>query len=215
MALIKSPLSADVPHNLKIEHSIWERGIELVAGIDEAGRGPLAGPVVAAAVIFHPFDYIPGIKDSKELSPPRRAAFYAMIQQKALAIGVGIVGNHIIDEVNIRQATLSAMEKALCSLQRKPQYVIIDGKDQLESGGMAVAQEAIIDGDRLSFTISAASIVAKVTRDRLMDRFHCLYPQFGFSHNKGYATPFHRDMIRRFGACRIHRQTFLSRIFEE
>ncbi len=208
-------LCGESPTNLKIENSIWERDIRFIAGIDEAGRGPLAGPVVAAGVIFKPHDYIPGIKDSKELNPLQRANFYELIREKAVSIGIGIIGNRIIDEINIRQATLTAMKKALQSLSVKPQYVLIDGRDGLDPDKAGTGQKAIIDGDQLSFTISAASIIAKVTRDRLMQRYHHKYPQFGFSHNKGYATRFHREMIKKFGSCSIHRQTFLSKVLAE
>lgn len=213
MAVIKSiSVSANIPHNLKIENSIWGKGIGLIAGVDEAGRGPLAGPVVAAAVIFKPHDYIPSVTDSKELNPFQRENFFETIREKAIAIGVGIIGNRIIDEINIRQATLSAMKKALQSLSIIPEYVLIDGRDILDD---LSEQRAIINGDQLSFTISAASIVAKVTRDRLMKRYHNKYPQFGFSHNKGYATRFHREMIKKCGPCQIHRQTFLSNVLAE
>lgn len=202
----------NLPVNLKMEHPIWERDVKHIAGIDESGRGPLAGPVVAAAVIFKPYEHIPGVKDSKELTPLQRQNFFEIITEKAIAIGVGIIGNRIVDEVNIRQATLQAMKRAIQTLSITPDYVLIDGRDELEG---FYNQQAIIDGDRLSFTVSAASIVAKVTRDRIMGRYHRKYPQFGFSHNKGYATSFHREMIRKFGACQIHRQSFLSKVFDE
>jgi ribonuclease HII len=195
----------NLPVNLKIERPIWERNIEYVAGVDESGRGPLAGPVVAAAVIFKPYDHISGVKDSKELTPLQRQNLFEII-------GVGIIGNLIIDDINIREATLRAMKRAVQSLSLTPGYILIDGKDKLDGFDN---QMAIIDGDQLSFTVSAASIVAKVTRDRIMGRYHHKYPQFGFSHNKGYATKFHREMIRKFGACRIHRQSFLSKVLGE
>jgi len=202
----------NLPVNLKIEHLIWEKNIEHIVGIDEAGRGPLAGPVVAAAVIFKPYEHIAGIKDSKELTPIQRQNFFEIIAEKAIAIGVGIIGNGIIDDINIRQATLLAMKRAIQTLSVAPEYVLIDGRDKLDS---FENQDALIDGDQLSFTISAASIVAKVTRDRIMGRYHYKYPQFGFSHNKGYATRFHREMIKKFGTCQIHRQSFLSKVLEE
>jgi ribonuclease HII len=201
-----------IPFNLRIEKSIWKRNTKYIAGVDEAGRGPLAGPVVAAAVIFKPNDYIPDIKDSKELSPKQRDSFSNIIMERAMAVGVGIINSQIIDEINIRQATLQAMQKAINSLSIKPEYLLIDGRDVLEN---LYEQQAIIDGDNLCFTISAASIIAKVIRDRLMMRFHNKYPQFGFSHNKGYATQFHRNMIKKFGPCSIHRKTFLTKIFAE
>ena len=201
-----------IPFNLKIEQSIWEQNFKYIAGVDEVGRGPLAGPVVASAVIFHPYDYIPEIKDSKELSSKQREYFVNIIQEKAIAIGVGVISHQIIDEINIRQASLLAMQKAIQSLSLKPEYVLIDGRDELSYLGK---QEAIIDGDNLSFTISAASIIAKVTRDRIMVKYHKKYPNYGFSHNKGYATQFHRNMIVKNGPCNIHRQTFLSNVLSE
>ena len=201
-----------IPFNLRIEQSIWERNTKFIAGVDEAGRGPLAGPVVAAAVIFKPNEYVPDIKDSKELSSKQRDSFSNIIMERAIAVGVGIISNRIIDEINIRQATLRAMQKAINGLSIKPEYLLIDGRDVLDN---FYEQKAIIDGDNLCFTISAASIIAKVIRDRLMMRFHNKYPQFGFSHNKGYATPFHRNMIKKFGPCSIHRQTFLTNVFAE
>jgi len=214
MASLESTSTYDqvLPSNLEKENSIWEKRSEIIAGIDEAGRGPLAGPVVAAAVVFKPYDHIAGIRDSKELNALQREYFYQIIQERAMAIGVGIIGNHTIDKINIRQATLTAMKKALNALSVKPSYVLIDGRDQIDD---LTAQEAVIDGDQLCFTISAASIIAKVTRDRLMARFHNKYPLFGFSHNKGYATPFHREMIKKHGVCSIHRQSFLSKILSE
>lgn len=195
--------------NLKIEHTIWRRDIGLLAGVDESGRGPLAGPVVAAAVIFEPYEQIEGVTDSKVLTPLQRENFFEVIHEKAIAIGIGIIGNQIIDQINIRQATLLAMKKAIASLSVKPEYILIDGRDELDN---LSEQRAVIDGDNLCFTISAASIIAKVTRDRLMKRYHNRYPQFGFSHNKGYATKFHREMIKRYGPCNAHRETFLSKI---
>ena len=201
-----------IPANLIIEHPIWERNINYIAGVDESGRGPLAGPVVAASVIFKPYEYLAGIKDSKELSPTQRQNLFELIRDKALSIGIGIIGNCIIDEINIRQATLHAMKRAVQSLSVKPEYVLIDGRDELE---ISDSQKAIIDGGQLSFTISAASIVAKVTRDRIMYRYHHKYPQFGFLHNKGYATKYHREMIKKFGSCQIHRRSFLNKVLAE
>lgn len=201
-----------IPFNLKIEQSIWEQNINYIAGVDEAGRGPLAGPVVAAAVIFKPYDYIPEIKDSKELNSKQRDIFFSIIWKNAIAVGVGIISHQIIDEINIRRATLLAMQKAVNALSIKPEYVLIDGRDQLNYSGR---QEAVIDGDNLSFTVSAASIIAKVTRDRVMAKYHKKYPHYGFSHNKGYATKFHRNMIKKYGPCNIHRQTFLSKVLSE
>ena len=201
-----------LPVNLRFEHKIWKGNIDRIAGVDESGRGPLAGPIVAAAVIFRPYEHIEGVRDSKELSPALRQELFELIRENAVAIGVGIIGNRIIDDINIRQATLEAMRRAIQGLSVRPQYVLIDGRDILDD---FPEQQAIIDGDQLSFTISAASIVAKVTRDRIMEKYHKKYPQFGFSHNMGYATKFHREMIKRFGFCQIHRRSFLSKVLAE
>lgn len=198
--------------NLKIEHSLWKANISKIAGVDEAGRGPLAGPVVAAAVVFPQYEYIPAVRDSKKLSPRRRQELFELIVCKATAFGIGIIDNGVVDKINIRQATLLAMKEAVSKLRCGADYLLIDGRDTLE---IALPQKAIVRGDDKSFTISAASIIAKVTRDRIMVDYHKTYPHYGFDHHKGYATLFHREMIKKFGPCPIHRRTFLSRIWME
>jgi ribonuclease HII len=201
-----------IPGNLEIENIIWNNGIRDVAGVDEAGCGPLAGPVVAAVVVFPKEYYEPRIKDSKKLSASRREELYEQIIQHAQAYAVGIVPHDEIDRMNIRQATFKAMRKALGSLPFKPEYILFDGYELPEK---LFPQEAIVNGDSHSFTIAAASIVAKVTRDRLMLKYHQKYPIYGFNRNKGYGTVFHREMLIKHGPCPLHRRSFLSRILPE
>jgi ribonuclease HII len=202
----------EIPPNLEIEHLIWQENIRLIAGLDEAGRGPLAGPVAAGAVIFAPYDYIEGVKDSKKLNANQRQEFFQLIIEKVITYGVGIVDNAEIDLINIRQATFKAMRKAIGSLSKNPEYLLIDGEELPDK---VYRQEAVIEGDDRSFTIAAASILAKVTRDRLMLEFHQQYPQYGFDRHKGYGTEFHREMIRKHGPCPIHRRSFLGKLLGE
>ena len=200
------------PDRLTIERSLWEKGIVRIAGIDEAGRGPLAGPVVAAAVIFGRNFMLDGVKDSKKLSAVQREKHYGDIMNKAITWGVGMATHEEIDAINILQATLLAMRRALSALAFPPDYLLVDGRDlpQLSPSGRAV-----IKGDDRSFTIAAASIIAKVTRDRLMVALHERYPDYGFDRHKGYGTAAHRDMILKFGSCPVHRLTFLRKILPE
>jgi ribonuclease HII len=202
----------EIPANLEIEHLIWQEKILYIAGLDEAGRGPLAGPVAAGAVIFTPYDYIEEVKDSKKLSAKQREEIYQLITRRALTFGVGIVDNLEIDRINIRRATFKAMRMAIGSLSKNPQYLLIDGEELPDK---LYRQEAVVEGDNQSFTIAAASILAKVTRDRLMMEYHQQYPQYGFDRHKGYGTKFHREMIRKHGPCPIHRRSFLKKMFEE
>lgn len=180
-------------------------GFALIAGVDEAGRGPLAGPVVSAAVILPHQDAVPGIRDSKTLSAGKRARLYDEIHQKALAVGVGVVHAADIDRMNILQAALHSMMIAVKKLSPQPQYLLIDGKFEIKT---SVPQQAVVKGDARSLSIGAASIVAKVTRDRMMENYDHDYPQFGFARHKGYPTRMHREAIRRFGPCPLHRCTF-------
>lgn len=199
----------EIPVNLEIERLIWQENIQFIAGIDEAGRGPLAGPVAAGAVIFAPYDYIEGVKDSKKLSAKQREELFELIIEKALTYGVGIVDNLEIDRINIRQATFKAMRKAIGSLTKNPEYLLFDGEELPDK---MYRQEAVVEGDNRCFTIAAASILAKVTRDRLMLEYHQQYPQYGFDRHKGYGTEFHREMIKKHGPCPIHRRSFLGKI---
>lgn len=204
-----SELKKKIPPLLEIEHLIWSRGVQYLAGVDEAGRGPLAGPVVAAAIIFPPYFFIPGVKDSKRISAKKREELYPLLVEASVSYGIGIVSHKEIDRINIRQATFKAMRKALGSLKIKPEYIIFDGYELPEK---LFPQEAIVGGDRHSFTIAAASIIAKVTRDRIMLEYHHHYPNYGFDRHKGYGTAFHREMIQKYGPSPIHRRSFLSKI---
>ncbi|MEE4312551.1 MAG: ribonuclease HII [candidate division KSB1 bacterium] len=195
------------------EKRLWSQGITLFAGIDEAGRGPIAGPVVAAAVIFPKETYIPGVKDSKILSPAARAKLYPIIKQHALAHSIGVVDECEIDELNILQATYRAMKKAVKSLRVSPQHILVDGNRAIP--GLHIDQTTIVGGDNRSFTIAAASILAKVTRDAMMVKFHEQYPVYGFEKHKGYPTRQHIEAIRIHGFCPIHRRSFHVRALEE
>ncbi len=189
----------------RFEEKYWKDGIYFIAGIDEAGRGPLAGPVVAAAVVFPEDIEIKGIDDSKKLSPEAREYLYREIVEKALSVAVGIVDNNVIDRINILQATHSAMIRALRKLTVMPEVVLTDG---YPIPNLPVKQEGIIKGDSKSMTIAAASIIAKVYRDRIMEFYDIEYPEYEFSRNKGYATKDHIDIVYRVGTCEIHRRTF-------
>ncbi len=183
---------------------LWKK-YSLIAGVDESGRGPLAGPVVAAAVIL-PRDYVhPEIDDSKKLSPNKRATLYKIIAEKAIAYSFGIVDAGTIDIINILEATKQAMRSAIAQLDPMPQYVLIDG---LGIGELPVRYEALIKGDSLSTSIAAASILAKVHRDMIMCEYHESYPQYYFNRHKGYPTKLHRDCIQKYGSCPIHRKSF-------
>jgi ribonuclease HII len=191
--------------DFSIERSYWRRGLEHVAGIDEAGRGPLAGPVVAAAVLFPHEVWIQGVNDSKRISPRRREELYETITACALSVGVGIVSHAVIDEINIYQATMRAMGEAVAKLAPFPTHLLIDGP---RYHNKPVPHTAIVGGDARCFTIAAASIVAKVTRDRLMQEYHREFPQYGFDRHKGYGTPEHLRALRKYGPCEIHRRSF-------
>jgi ribonuclease HII len=183
-------------------------GYRAVAGIDEAGRGPLAGPVVAAAVILPPGYRHPDINDSKKLTPAKRDRLYETIRADALAVGLGVVEAPVIDLVNILRATLLAMRDAVVDLSVQPDYLLIDGKNRID---LALPQDAIIGGDGKSVSIAAASIIAKVSRDRIMEIYHRQFPQYNFLKNKGYGTDEHREAIHRCGRCKIHRLSFTVR----
>lgn len=189
------------------ERQVWVMGYKLVAGLDEAGRGPLAGPVVAAAVVLPGEVYLPGLDDSKRLSPKRRQELYDQIRQTAVAIGVGMVHPDGIDEANVMMATYKAMVKAVNNLPVPPDYLLIDA---LHLPGVAQPQSPIVGGEGLSCSIAAASIVAKVTRDEHMIEMDKLYPHYGFANHKGYGTAEHREALEKHGPCPIHRRTFDS-----
>lgn len=195
-----------------------EDGHAWIAGIDEAGRGPLAGPVVSAAVMLPRPCRLQGIADSKKLTPKKRNQLYTQLYDEAISIGIGIVDAVEIDRINILQASLLSMAMAAENLKPRPDCLLIDGTFQISSD---LPQRPIPKGDCLSISIAAASIIAKVTRDRIMERYDQDYPEFGFSRHKGYPTLAHREAIRRFGCCPIHRASFrgvrefLARPFEK
>ena len=190
---------------LEYENKAVAKGYVNTAGVDEAGRGPLAGPVVAAAVIFPAKINIVGLDDSKKLSPKKREELYPQIQAEAIAYGVAIVSREVIDEINILQASRLAMKKAVEQLQPVPELLLIDGNQKIDS---TLDQWAIVKGDSKSLSIAAASVLAKVTRDRIMEDYHKLYPQYEFYRHKGYGTKLHRALIEEHGPCPIHRSTF-------
>lgn len=188
------------------ERQLRENGTVCIAGIDEAGRGPLAGPVVAAAVIFPNNAEICGINDSKLLSAKQREMLFTKIYEQANSIEIGIVDEHLIDEINILQATFLAMKTAIAKLQTTPQHVLVDGR--MTVPGLGIPQTAIPKGDRKCFSIAAASIIAKVTRDRMMVEYDFQFPQYGFAQHKGYPTKQHIKAIMAHGYCSIHRKSF-------
>ncbi|RYL95475.1 ribonuclease HII [Sporolactobacillus sp. THM7-4] len=186
------------------ERDLWTMGKEHVAGIDEAGRGPLAGPVVAACVILKPNTVIPGLNDSKQLTAARRACMYEQIRENAESIGIGIVSSREIDEINIYQAAKKAMILAVNQMIMKPDHLLIDAMEL----PLDIPQTSLIKGDARSNSIAAASIIAKVTRDRIMNDLDSRYPGYGFAVHKGYGTKEHLQAISRSGPCPEHRMTF-------
>jgi ribonuclease HII len=196
----------DLESRLVFEKRAQNQGWLRVAGVDEAGRGPLAGPVVAACVILR--EDISGLEevtDSKKLTSSKRSHLYDAIRRKTADVGIGIVDHQTIDRINILQATFLAMERAVAQLAPPPDFLLIDGNQRPP---WAKACETIISGDALSLSISAASIIAKVTRDRIMEEADLRFPQWGFAQHKGYGTAGHMEAIRQFGACEIHRKSF-------
>ncbi len=197
---------------LGIERSYWEKGMRFLAGVDEAGRGPLAGPVVAAAVMMKPGTEIEGVEDSKLLTPTRREELFREIMSAALSTGVGVVSHSVIDRVNILRATMQAMAEAVSRVSPRPEHILVDGPAYAAPAGSGTMPfTPIIGGDRLCFSIAAASIVAKVTRDRMMVEYDSRYPGYGFAQHKGYGTPAHLAILRELGPCEIHRRSFRAR----
>ena len=193
------------------ERKACDAGIKLVCGVDEAGRGPLAGPVCAAAVILPPGLEIPGLNDSKKLTDKKRRELYDVITAQAVSYGIAFASEQEIDEINILQATFLAMERAIQKLSPQPELALIDG-NRTKDFGLPV--RTIVKGDSLSASIAAASILAKVTRDRLMEEYDAQYPQYGFAVHKGYGTKRHYKALREFGPSPIHRKTFLKKFYE-
>lgn len=194
----------------EIENRYFEKGIVTICGVDEAGRGPLAGPVCAAAVILPPNLEIPGLTDSKKLSDKRRRELYPVIIEQAVAYGIGLASHEEIDDINILQATFLAMERALEQLKVRPELALIDGNRQKDFG---LPLETVVKGDSLSASIAAASILAKVTRDDIMVAMAQEYPGYGFEIHKGYGTKAHYEALRAMGPSPIHRMTFLKKFY--
>lgn len=195
----------------KFEHAAFAEGFDLVCGVDEAGRGPLAGPVCAAAVILPRDLEIEGLNDSKKLSDKRRRALFDVIKEQAVAYGVAFATEREIDEINILQATFLAMKRAVEQLQVKAELALVDGNREPDFGDLPV--RTVIKGDALSANIAAASILAKVTRDDYMMEMAERYPEYKFEVHKGYGTRAHYDALREHGACPIHRRTFLKKFY--
>jgi len=191
--------------DLRYERKLWRSGLLAIAGADEAGVGPMAGPVVAAAVIFPPEAFIKGVNDSKQLQPEQREELFGRIHERAVAVSVGVAAHTEIDEMNIFWATMLAFERALVALARTPDHVLVDGRLIPE---LKLPQTKLVGGDRKSFCIAAASIIAKVTRDRTMVEYNAQYPDYGFAQHKGYCTPEHFAALDRLGPSPIHRRSF-------
>ncbi len=190
----------------KIEESLYNKSYRSVVGVDEAGRGPLAGPVVAAAVVM-PFNTeIEGLNDSKKLSPAKRERVFDEIIAQNLICAVGIIDHECIDQINILQASLMAMRKAVMDLKVSPDFVLVDGTFTVPN--ISYPQYAVVKGDSRCRSIAAASVIAKVTRDRIMDKYQAIYPSFSFSKHKGYPTAAHIAELKEHGACEIHRRSF-------
>lgn len=196
----------------EIENSFYEKGIELICGVDEAGRGPLAGPVCAAAVILPANIEIPGLNDSKKLTDKKRRELFPIIKEKAIAYSIAFASHTEIDEINILQATYLAMERAINGLSVKPQMALIDG-NRAKDFGLPV--QTVVHGDSLSASIAAASVLAKVTRDDYMEQMAEQYPEYGFEIHKAYGTKAHYEALRTHGACPIHRMSFLKKFYGE
>ena len=193
-------------NNYEFETKYYNQGLNFIAGVDEVGRGPLAGPVVAAAVIMPKGFYIEGITDSKKLSEKKRNNFEQLILDNALAVGISFINEKLIDEVNIYEASRMAMIDAINKLSIKPEIVLVDAMPL----NIDVQTESIIKGDEKSFMIACASIVAKQTRDRFMDELSIKYPEYGFEKHKGYGTKAHIDALKEYGPCVYHRLSFLK-----
>ena len=195
--------------NLKqIEKVFYDKGIEYIAGIDEAGRGPLAGPVVVASVIMPKDSMIEGVNDSKKVSEKKREKLYDIILEEAISYGIGIIYQDEIDEINILQATKKGLTEAVEQMKIKPDLIMVDALTGIDTLG--IPYQSIIKGDAKCYSISAASIIAKVTRDRIMREWDKVYPQYGFEKHKGYGTAAHIAAIKEYGLCPIHRKSFTT-----
>ncbi|MCK4540045.1 ribonuclease HII [Candidatus Parcubacteria bacterium] len=196
--------------NLKLEKTFFQKGAKFIGGIDEAGRGPLAGPVVAACVVldanFKINKEIQEIKDSKKISASKREKLTDVIFESFIEVGIGLCDHTTIDRINILQATFLAMKKAIGALKQKPDFILLDGKFPIPD--ISIRQKAIINGDNLALSIAAASIAAKVKRDEIMLELHEKYPQYGFDKHKGYGTKLHMEALQKYGHCLVHRKSF-------
>ena len=195
-----------------VEYELMEHGYHVICGVDEAGRGPLAGPVCAAAVVLEPDTVIDGLDDSKKLSEKKREALFDAIKEKAVAYSIALVDNKRIDDINILEATFEAMEQAVSGLPADTDCAIIDGNAVPKN--LKIPAVSVVKGDSRSMSVAAASILAKVTRDRLMYEMAEKYPEYGFEKHKGYGTALHREAIKAHGPCEIHRMTFLKNILK-
>jgi len=190
------------------ENQLYASGIEYICGIDEAGRGPLAGPVVVAAVIMPKDSMLEHVNDSKKVTPKRREVLYEQITNEAIAWGVGIIDHETIDKINILEATKLGLTTALKDLKVKPNLILVDALKDINTLG--IPYKSIIKGDAKEYSIACASIIAKVTRDRIMQKFDKIYPEYGFEKHKGYGTADHIKAIKQYGPCDIHRKTFIT-----
>ena len=193
----------------QFEKNLYETGLGYIAGIDEAGRGPLAGPVVVGIAIMKPDSFIEGVNDSKKISEKKREKLYEQITEEAVDWAVGIVDQNEIDEINILNATKKALHMAISNLKVKPDRILVDALEHIDTCG--IPYTSIIKGDANVYSISAASIIAKVTRDRMLQEYDEIYPQYGFAAHKGYGTAKHIEAIKTYGPCPIHRKTFIKK----
>lgn len=197
----------------KMEKELYEKGIETICGIDEAGRGPLAGPVVVAAVIMPKDSMIEGVNDSKKVSANKREIIYDKIIEEAISYSVGIISQNEIDEINILNATKKGLTTAIEGLEIKPDRILVDALNKIDTLG--IPYDSIIKGDAKCYSIAAASIIAKVTRDRIMSEWDKVYPQYGFEKHKGYGTKMHIDAIKEYGLTPLHRLSFVKNIISK
>lgn len=205
LSLFPEGIEPGEPNPFRYEAMVRKAGYAMIAGLDEAGRGPLAGPVVAAAVILPGEVDLPGVRDSKKMTPHAREKAFELIQRDSTAVSIAVVSHTYIDTHNILNAALEAMKRAVLTLEPRPAFLLVDG---IQPVPVRLPQKCLKKGDQRSMSISAASVMAKVYRDRIMRNYHRLFPQYGFEQNKGYGTRYHLDALKRFGPCPFHRLTF-------
>lgn len=196
----------------QMEEELYNKGLKCICGIDEAGRGPLAGPVVVAAAIMPRYSMIEGVKDSKKVSEKKREELYEIITREAISYGIGIIDQKEIDRINILNATKEGLTMAVKELSVRPDLILVDALTNIDTNG--IPYESIIKGDAKCYSISAASILAKVTRDRIMRQWDEIYPQYGFAKHKGYGTAEHIAAIKEYGLCPLHRLSFVKNIIK-